>query len=36
MKKIIAMGEGLIDFIPMQTGCEIKDVESFSGPSFAY
>lgn len=31
MKKIIAMGEGLIDFIPMQTGCEIKDVESFSG-----
>lgn len=30
MKKIIAIGEALIDFIPMQTGCEISQVEAFS------
>ena len=28
-KKLIAIGEALIDFIPEQTGCAIKDVDTF-------
>lgn len=30
MKKIISMGEALIDFIPAQKGCDLKDVQSFT------
>lgn len=30
MKKLLAIGEALIDFIPEQTGCRLKEVESFS------
>lgn len=30
MKKLIAIGEALIDFIPSQSGCGIKDVKQFS------
>lgn len=29
MGKLVAIGEALIDFIPMQTGCAIKDVVEF-------
>lgn len=29
MKKLIAIGEALIDFIPSQTGCGLGEVESF-------
>jgi len=29
MKKLLAIGEALIDFIPMQTGVELKEVECF-------
>lgn len=29
MKKLVAIGEALIDFIPIQTGVELKDVECF-------
>ena len=28
MKKLLAIGEALIDFIPGQTGCRLKEVES--------
>ena len=30
MKKLLAIGEALIDFIPEQTNVGIKDVEGFS------
>ena len=30
MKKLIAIGEALIDFLPDETNCEIKDVPSFT------
>ncbi|MDO5146349.1 MAG: PfkB family carbohydrate kinase [Eubacteriales bacterium] len=30
MKRLLAIGEALIDFIPHQTGVAMKDVESFS------
>ena len=29
MKKVIAIGEALIDFIPQQKGVALKDVEGF-------
>lgn len=29
MKKVISIGEALIDFIPNQKGCELKDVVGF-------
>lgn len=29
MKKVISIGEALIDFIPKQKGCSLKDVTSF-------
>ena len=29
MKKVISIGEALIDFIPNQKGCELKDVIGF-------
>ena len=29
MKKILAIGEALIDFIPSEKGCSLKDVVSF-------
>ena len=29
MKKVISIGEALIDFIPNQKGCELKGVTSF-------
>ena len=29
MKKVISIGEALIDFIPNQKGCELKDVTGF-------
>ena len=29
MKKVISIGEALIDFIPNQKVCELKDVISF-------
>lgn len=29
MKKLIAIGEALIDFIPKQTGCKVKEVVDF-------
>jgi fructokinase len=29
MKKLVAIGEALIDFIPVQNGCAIKEVEEF-------
>ncbi|MFP3155540.1 carbohydrate kinase [Lachnospiraceae bacterium ZAX-1] len=31
MKKLLAIGEALIDFIPQETGHLVKDVEGFSG-----
>lgn len=31
MRKLVSIGEALIDFIPQETGCAIKDVEGFSG-----
>ena len=30
MDRLIAIGEALIDFIPQQSGCELKNVQSFS------
>ena len=30
MKKLIAIGEALIDFLPNEVNCEIKDVPSFT------
>ena len=30
MKQVLAMGEALIDFIPAQRDCLLKEVESFT------
>ncbi len=29
MKKVISIGEALIDFIPNQNGCKLKNVSGF-------
>ena len=29
MKKLLAIGEALVDFIPQNTNCSLKDIKSF-------
>ena len=31
MKRLISIGEALIDFVPHQIGCELKEVKDFKG-----